>query len=1149
MVEPRVDQALVARAGVVILIATTQEFMTMTAYQAFDSLPLLDPIFASIKGLDVADAEARALAIDPRRSLILLAPAGSGKTSTLQLRLLACLTVVDRPEEVLAITFTNMAAAEIVERVISALQRAVAGPEPTLPHELPEYRLAKLVLERDREKGWNLLLSPGRLRIMTFDSFCASLASKTPIMAGLGGGKTTEDASMIYREAIQETLKSVNDNDIPQPLAEALEAVLAFAKNRFETLVPMFESLLMKRDQWAGRIMSLDALAMQDAVSALILETAEAAVGTIAGTDLERAMSCLKAAAGALDGFEWASAMPALQANAETLPYFMSFASFMLTTTGTLRAKVNVTNGFPAKHFCTVEMNEILADLKSGGRSVELAEALCVLATIPDLTYPARAAMMVEHFSVILRYLLANLTLAMESSNALDFPEVAQRAIQALGAGETVGDALLEEDRVLHIMVDEFQDTNQAQYDLLKLLVDNWEPADNRSIAMVGDGFQSIYLFRGADLNLFTSVVDAKAFGPKQMDILRLTVNFRSLPGVVHWNNETYAQVFKDSAYEFVPSVAFKKGDGGVTVHPVATGSMGEAEEVVDVITTALAQDPNKSVAILVRGRSHLKHILPLLKEAGVEVRGKDIDPIGEAAPVSEVIGLARALWHAADSTAWATLLRASFVGLSWADTLTICRGHSVIPFALRDEKVLDGLSIDGHARVMKLLKVIDGIKRSSRGAELAWSVKSAWIALGGPATVSAAEFEDIETIFKLLTAHAESGDLLDPQAFFRAINKAYAAPKAGAVTVMTLHGSKGLEFDIVLIPGLNKGGAKDEPPLFHFRQINGVFSVVPNLGDLDPTTPESRLFKFVGRMARNDVTAEVCRTAYVGTTRAKEHCHLFVTVDRLPAAEGQDQVVKEIKPTTGSLAECLWPAIGVEVTAVAPAMPIPSETNSGVPSKARLAAGFSVQLPKTVFIPAASNDQVPTESELNDELREEEGSDYRAKTIGIVYHWFVEQIGKQGIEQWDAARVGTKAQAVASVLRREGYPAAEVPGAVARILRLLVNTVSSQHGQWILKKRPGSGHEVQVSAYRNGRWVHRYLDRPFEDGGIYWISDYKTPDCPAGMAEDVFVAQEVERYRPKMEEYERAVKDAGITLPVRKVLYFPAFDRLAEVS
>lgn len=167
----------------------------MTAFSPLNTQFHLDPIFAGIASLNPHDGAARALAVDPRRSMVLLAPAGSGKTTTLQLRMLACLTVVERPEEVLAITFTNAAAAEIVERVIGALSLAAIGTAPVKPHEVVQDQLARQVLARDKQLGWNLLLNPGRLRIMTFDSFCASLASKTPIMAGLGGSKTSDDPS------------------------------------------------------------------------------------------------------------------------------------------------------------------------------------------------------------------------------------------------------------------------------------------------------------------------------------------------------------------------------------------------------------------------------------------------------------------------------------------------------------------------------------------------------------------------------------------------------------------------------------------------------------------------------------------------------------------------------------------------------------------------------------------------------------------------------------------------------------------------------------------------------------------------------------------------------------------------------------------
>lgn len=1128
----------------------------MSVFEQLPPLVHLNPIFAAIAGLNPHDGPVRAVAIDPRRSMALMAPAGAGKTTTLQLRFLSCLTTVERPEEVLAITFTNMAAAEILERVLSALTQAAAGVEPTLAHEIPTYQLACLVLERDKQMGWNLLLNPSRLRIMTFDSFCAFLASKTPIMSGLGGGKTTDDAALIYRHAILETLQSVNDNDLPEPLVDALKAVLGFAKNRFEMLVPMFANLLAKRDQWASRIMSLDIEKMQDAVSKTVLQAAEQAVALIKDTDIETCMDCTTAASGVFSDFPWATSRPALSADPAGLAYLRDFAMYMLTKDGKVRSKVDSRNGFPAKHELTKQMNGLLSEIKGSGRSDEYAEALCVLASLPDLQYPERSAEMCRHFTVILRYLLANLTLTFEGTNSLDFPEIAQRAIQALGTEESVGDALLDEDRISHIMVDEVQDTNQAQFDLLKLLISHWEVDDNRSIFFCGDLQQSIYYFRGGDVYLFNDIVQSRAFGPKELEVHHLLVNFRSAPGIVNWNNDTYSKVFKDSPFKFVPSVPFRTGDGGFHVRPITTGPIGEAQEVAKIIKKALADDPSKSIAILVRGRSHLKYILPELKAEGISVTGQDIDPIAESAPVSEFLALTRALWHSGDRTSWLTLIRASFVGLSWKDCLTIARGGPVIREALKNEAVHAKLTPEGLSRVQRLLSVLSGVDRSSRGTELAWAVKSAWIALGGPATVNQGEMDDIETVIKLLSQHTETGDLADPQALFRAIDNVYASAKAGTVTAMTLHKSKGLEFDIVIIPGLNKASGKEEAPLFYWRQLENTFTIVPNMGDLDKTSAESRLFSFLGKKVRSDMAAERGRTAYVGTTRAIQDCYLLATVGRLLEEEDEDDDASElpytpsaIKPASGSLLESLWPAVGDIVSQAEPGIPISAPFTSGVPSKARLDAAFTVQLPKAVFVPAASNDQMPTENELHDELREEEGSDYRAKTVGIVYHWVVELIGKEGVEAWSEERVRSKAQAIASRLRREGFPMAEVPAAVDRVLRLVLNTINSQYGRWILKKRPSSGQEVQVSAYQGGRWVHRYLDTTMIEDETFWIFDYKSPDCPEGMDPQVFMQREVARYEGKMNQYERSVVDAGITLKIRKALYFPAFDGFVEVA
>lgn len=1105
----------------------------MTAQARIESqLSHLNPIMAAIAATNPHDADVRALSIDPSRSIALLAPAGSGKTTQLLYRFLACLTVVERPEEILAITFTNKAAGEIVERVSNALGIAARGAEPSEAHEKPLYMLARLVLQRDALLGWNLALNPSRLRIMTFDSYCAQIAGKMPIMSGLGGGRTADDPSLIYRTAILDTLGSVNDESIPQELRDALEAVLGFARNQFELLVPMFAALLSKRDQWVGEILNISADQLSETLREIVENEVSEAMAILAKYDFDICWSIFADASGVHDHHRWA-AYGRLDFTEEGRDFGRRAAKALLKTDNMIRTKVTAREGFPAKEALTSRMNGFLSTLSG---EPEIDEALIKLRDMPDAVYPEASAKMMEHLTIILRYLLANLMLAFDGSASVDFPEVAQRAILSLGAGVEIGDALLEEDRVSHLLVDENQDTSPAQYQLLSCLVQAWEQDDARSVFLCGDKYQSIYLFRGATLSLFTDTVKAAQFGPKALEVYHLRVNFRSSPTVVDWNNRVYGELFKGPDSTFVSSVAFRSNPGSVTVEAL-TDSESEGVRVVHLIQEAFKADPEQSVAILVRGRSHLKYILPALKQAGISASGTDIDPIADSEPVSEVVSLVRALWHQADRTSWLALLRAAFVGLSWEDSLTVSMGHAVIPVALRSPQVQSKLTPEGHARVMRLVEALDGVEKASRSDELAWRARALWTALGGMATVDQTELGDIKTVFKLLGTHTANGDLDNPQSFFNDLANLYASPKAGVVQIMTIHKSKGLEFDTVIIPALQKRGGKDDTPLFHWRAIGGRFFLAPNMGDQDDMSAESRLFRFLGSKVKADHSAEIQRLAYVGTTRAKFNLHLLAC----------KEIDRDDEGSANTLLGCLKEVLANDFTE-ASAQSAKLDVQGGVPSKARLDADHTVTLPTDSFIPAATNEALPTENELHDELREGEGKDHRAKVEGIVYHRVVEMIAKDGLDNWTQEKLSGKGQAISALMRREGYPIRDIPTGRDRIMRLLATTLASEKGRWILSKHDEGGQEVQVSGYRNGRWVHRYLDRPFVDAGIYWITDWKSSECPEGVEQEVFLRGIISQYRAKMEEYRSVVIEAGITLPVKLGLYLPAVDRFVEI-
>src|SRR5258708_465389 len=130
------------------------------------------------------DTQARERASDPRRSVLLQAPAGSGKTTVLTERLLRLLAEVNQPEEILAITFTRKAAAEMRARVLKALRGEIDTSSAQGARMLA---LTQAALARAAERGWNLAQDPARLRSLTIASFKFPLATQLPPTANAGG--------------------------------------------------------------------------------------------------------------------------------------------------------------------------------------------------------------------------------------------------------------------------------------------------------------------------------------------------------------------------------------------------------------------------------------------------------------------------------------------------------------------------------------------------------------------------------------------------------------------------------------------------------------------------------------------------------------------------------------------------------------------------------------------------------------------------------------------------------------------------------------------------------------------------------------------------------------------------------------------------
>ena len=212
------------------------------------------------------DLAARLQALDPSRSFLVQAPAGSGKTELLTDRILALLPTVSRPEEIVAITFTRKAAAEMQARVLFKLQAGL-GPAPENEQARRSWDLAQKALAHDAKRGWNLLRHPARLAISTIDAFCASLVRGMPWLSALGGmPEIVNDASTHYEAAARATLALAGEYD-------AVSVLLSHLDVDMDAAAQAIASMLRYRDQWLPLLHhGTDRQALQQALAEAICE-------------------------------------------------------------------------------------------------------------------------------------------------------------------------------------------------------------------------------------------------------------------------------------------------------------------------------------------------------------------------------------------------------------------------------------------------------------------------------------------------------------------------------------------------------------------------------------------------------------------------------------------------------------------------------------------------------------------------------------------------------------------------------------------------------------------------------------------------------------------------------------------------------------
>jgi ATP-dependent helicase/nuclease subunit A len=1156
---------------------------------------------------------------------------------------------VEQPEEVLAITFTNKATSELRERVLDQLKRAQQGllARDASRFEQETWELGRAALERSMRLGWGLLERPGRLNIRSIDSVCAEIANSLPILSGAGGPRRpVEDAEPLYRLAARRTLLQLGGQDTV--LHTALCTLLLHRDGNLADCEALLADMLRTREQW-GELIPLAPNALDDAeIDREVRLKLERSLEDIVCAGLSRALrelpagvledlTSLAARLGIEPGLDDHPSPIALCARkhdppdavAEHLDHWVALIWLVLKTDGEWRKRHSRTDmKFEIAKADATRLKEMILDIQSD----ELRDALAGVLALPPAKYPDDQWEVAKALFRVLRHALAELRLLFAERGDCDFTEIALSAREALQTDDRSSDLALSAGGTLrHLLVDEMQDTSSGQYELLDLLTRSWD-GHTQTLFLVGDPKQSIYLFRQARVERFLRTMTDRVLGEIRLESLRLTSNFRSQARLIFNFNEIFDILFphpddllllgRDGIdVPFVEAVPVRErtGDVGVRWHPSLFAKDDshsnyedeEARSIRRIVEARLAMPmpheraaacPPKPwrIAVLGRAKSHLSAVIEEFKKdhgrGPVPYRAIDLDPLDQLPEVLDVFALSRALLHPSDRIAWLAVLHAPWCGLGLADLLVLTgEGDEADPGATIAHLVLERsafVSEQGRRLLDRawplLTKAVATLGRTS----LAAHVERTWRSLGGDLALSAERRKNVQRYLNVLRDVEKETDRIDLSVLKSRLNKLYAESASASIVdgvlpveLLTIHKAKGLEWDLVLVPGLERGGGQSRDVLLNWLEFDGTSNgdasasvVLAPIGQKG--TQKDGLSSWLTGIRAKRETAENKRLFYVASTRAREELHLF-------GAANLNSKGELALPRYDSLLRACWPAAVPEFQTLlaAETLPIDEQLLGSLkyetePPLALAAAAEDLEArPREGMAPMverfpldfdpivrfrSANEQrlsYPTAFELRHTVTfDRPDGSFAVRAFGNVVHRYLQVLAarlENGATSDDLlAEIPSWEARLTASLRGEGLPPTLVAREAVRAQRALALTLGDPVGRWILSPHASAASERALTLGALGTRGLR-VDRTFVAAAApllagkshIWIIDFKTTIL-GSRSEEEFESTEIAKYKPQLEAYaalRRELPDGD--LPIQLGLFYPLTPRLLQWS
>jgi ATP-dependent helicase/nuclease subunit A len=843
---------------------------------------------------ETADARARRLAVDPARNVALEASAGTGKTRVLVDRYVRLLEVGVAPRNILAITFTRKAAAEMRQRVMATLRE--------------RHRLGSLTGDRWRE----IRDAFGDISISTIDAFCLSLLHEFPLEAGVDPGFDLADETETPRfveSSLDRALGIGRAVSLADPDVALLFTELGEMRLR-KGLTALLDRRLVAWDALnrflRGRDVTVDAACLH------LLHALRAAISSVGGAAAFRGSGPL------VPGFDLvAYDVDAIMADPPLAPARLRaaldrVADLVLTKDGDPRKRLKHKK---AEYRSAADYERHKTVVFGLGPHVEAAKAAYRRDLNIVLARGARRLFAIAQDEY---------RRTLDKHGVLDFPDLLERTLKLLGQMEEFSRSRYRlESRYEHVLVDEFQDTSRAQWQLVRELVRAWAAGEGMahgpippSIFIVGDRKQSIYGFRDAEV----TVLDAagrfiEALRPEAPARAAITRSYRSVQELLAFVNDVFASVDKapnrPDAFRYSEDDAFpmiEDGARGGDAVGVVVGDTDAAQ--ADAVADEIARLLVEGVTVRDRQTGVRRAIAP--GDVGILFRTREGHTLFEAAlarrgvpfyvykglgffdadEVKDVLALVGYLADPGSNLRAAAFLRSRIVRLSDEALKLLAPAIAASLTAAEPPEALTHLRPDDRDRLMLARDSVAAwiaIADQLPPAEVVDRVlsDSAYaVEIGGSGFAQAREnLKKVRGLIRRIQnrGYATLGRLADYFAELVAGGDESNAiiDAADAVNLMTVHAAKGLEFPVVFVVNIGKGsgGGRDDirvvaPP---FVDDTAVAEDGSDAGEASVSVSDHESDS--DRDSEEKDREETKRLLYVALTRARDRLYVSGTV------------------------------------------------------------------------------------------------------------------------------------------------------------------------------------------------------------------------------------------------------------------------------